>query len=234
MKNIIPFKKDVIFKTKISEITSISLEHTLNLQKDKVVGEFIVSGDYKVTDNSTSTLPFELKLPFEIVIDERYKTDKATIDIDDFYYEIVNDSILNISIDVLIDKLEEQPLIEFEDLTDLTPVRDMIEEEEEMEDLFLREEKEETVEKVEEVKEEELNEDIRESASEKINSLFSQFSKDSEAYVSYSVFIVREGDSVESILEKYNISIDDLKKYNDLSNLQIGDKLIIPNIDERD
>ena len=28
MKNIIPFKKDVIFKTNISEVTSISLENT--------------------------------------------------------------------------------------------------------------------------------------------------------------------------------------------------------------
>ena len=34
MKNIIPFKKDVIFKTNISEITSISLENTLNINKD--------------------------------------------------------------------------------------------------------------------------------------------------------------------------------------------------------
>ena len=29
MKNIIPFKKDIIFKTKLGEITSIYLENTL-------------------------------------------------------------------------------------------------------------------------------------------------------------------------------------------------------------
>ena len=39
---------------------------------------------------------------------------------------------------------------------------------------------------------------------EKINSLFSNFSKDSEVYVTYNVYIVREGDTIESILEKNN------------------------------
>ena len=69
---------------------------------------------------------------------------------------------------------------------------------------------------------------------EKINSLFNQFSKDSEVYVTYNVFILRDGDSIDSIMEKYNISLDELKKYNDLSNLKIGDKIIIPNTYERD
>ena len=42
MKNIIPFKKDVIFKTNLSEITSISLENTLNLKNDTISGDFSV------------------------------------------------------------------------------------------------------------------------------------------------------------------------------------------------
>ena len=69
---------------------------------------------------------------------------------------------------------------------------------------------------------------------EKIDSLFNQFSKDSEVYVTYNVFIVREGDTLESILEKYNIDLEELKKYNDLSEIKLGDKLIIPNNYERD
>ena len=63
MKNIIPFKKDVIFKTNLSEITSISLENTLNVEKDIVKGEFLISGEYKISDNSTSVEPFELNIP---------------------------------------------------------------------------------------------------------------------------------------------------------------------------
>ena len=56
-----------------------------------------------------------------------------------------------------------------------------------------------------------------------------KLSKDSEVYVTYNVLIIRDGDTIDSILEKYNVTEDELKKYNDLSNLQLGDKLIIPN-----
>ena len=274
MKNIIPFKKDIIFKTNLSEITSISLENTLNLKDDTVLGEFIISGEYKVSDKSTTVEPFELKLPFEIVIDDRYDTDKATVDIDDFYYEIVNDNVLSVSIDVLIDKLQEKPLIELEDLVEVTPVREILDSGEESEGESLdskvdevREDKEEIINGSTEESRDEKNE-VAESLSEesrkgkikmveseekevsnivlpnkleeqseiveeKMNSLFNQISKDSEVYVTYNVFILRDGDTIDSILEKYNITEEELRKYNDLSNLQLGDKIIIPNSYER-
>lgn len=218
MKNIIPFKKDIIFKTNISEVTSISLENSLNLKGDIIKGEFIVSGEYKISDKSESVDPFNLNLPFEIVIDEKYDTSKATIDIDDFYYEIVNDNVLRIAIDVLIDKLEEKPLIEEFELIDETPKRTVLEErciEEEV------------------IEEKPLLQEEKEEVADKIESLFNQFSKDSEVYVTYNVFIVREGDTIESILDKYGIELEELKKYNDLSELKLGDKLIIPNSYEK-
>lgn len=222
MKNIIPFKKDVIFKTNISEVTSISLEHSLTLDNDLIKGEFIVNGEYKISDKSNTVDPFNLNLPFEIVIDEKYNTSSATIDIDDFYYEIVNDNILRVAIDVLIDKLEERPLINDFDLIDETPKREVLEIEEE------RCIEKEEVEEVKEVVEKERN------VKEKIESIFSSFSKDSEIYVTYNVYIVRDGDTIESILDKYGVDIEELKKYNDLSELKLGDKLIIPNSYERD
>ena len=227
MKNIIPFKKDIIFKTNLSEITSISLEHTLSLNNDTVSGEFIISGEYKVSDKSTSVEPFELNIPFEIVIDDRYDSQGATIDIDDFYYEIINNNVLSVSIDVLIDKLKEKPVVEIEDLVEedkqlevLNNDRICDDEEEDCMENILLDEKEEII--------EESNPD------ENIKSLFNQFNTDSDVYVTYNVFIVREGDNVDSILDKYGISIEDLKEYNDISDLKIGDKLIIPNKYERD
>ena len=228
MKNIIPFKKDVIFKTNISEVTSISLENTLAIKDDLIKGEFIVSGEYKISDKSNTVDPFNLNLPFEIVIDERYNTEHATADIDDFYYEIVNDNVLRIAIDVLIDKLEERPLIDDFELVDETPKRDVIEER--------CIEKEETIEdKQEEIsKERSIESETKEDMQEKIDSLFNQFSKDSEVYVTYNIYIVRDGDTLESILDKYNVDLEELKKYNDLSELKLGDKLIIPNSYERD
>ena len=232
MKNIIPFKKDVIFKTNLSEITSIALENTLTLKNDTVSGEFIVSGEYKVSDNSTSVEPFELKLPFEIVMDDRYDTKSATIDIDDFYYEIVNDNVLRVCIDVLIDNLKEKPVV---DIVDLIEEDSPIEvKEETFEDRICNVEEEDCVndEKVNTV-EEKTNEVKELDSEEKIKSLFNQFNSDSDVYVTYNVFIVREGDNVDSILEKYGVTLDELKEYNDLNDLKIGDKLIIPSKYER-
>ena len=37
MKQIIPFKKDLLFKTKVSEITSISLEREISAPGDGIV-----------------------------------------------------------------------------------------------------------------------------------------------------------------------------------------------------
>ena len=225
MKNIIPFKKDVIFKTNISEVTSISLENTLTVNEDIVKGLFIVSGEYKISDKSISVDPFNLELPFEIVIDEKYDTSKAIIDIDDFYYEIVNNNVLSVSIDVLVDHLQEKPLIEMEDLVDVTPVRTVLDlEEEEMENSV----EERCVEE-----EETLPKRNSENIEEKINSIFSNGTFNDEVYVTYNVFIIRDGDTLDSIMEKYNVTQDELEKYNDLSNLKLGDKLIIPNSYER-
>jgi len=44
------------------------------------------------------------------------------------------------------------------------------------------------------------------------------------------VYIVREGDTIDSIMSKYKITRDLLNEYNDLNELKLGDKLIIPEI----
>ena len=229
MKNIIPFKKDVIFKTNLSEITSISLENTLNLKDDTISGDFIISGDYKVSDKSTTVEPFELNIPFEIVLDDRFDTKKATIDIDDFYYEIVNNNVLSVSIDVLVDHLGEKPLVDLEDLVDVTPVRVVLDsEDDDMEEKSIKEEviEERCIEEEEELPKRDMD---KEELEEKINSIFNNSTFTDDVYVTYNVFILRDGDTLDSIMEKYNITKEELEKYNDLSNLQLGDKLIIPN-----
>ena len=247
MKNIIPFKKDVIFKTNLSEITSISLENTLNLKDDTISGDFIISGDYKVSDKSTTVEPFELNIPFEIVLDDRFETKRAIVDIDDFYYEIINSNVLSVSIDVLVDHLEEKPLIDSEELVDVPLVREVLDSEDddmEKENIFKEENK---VEETRCIEEENKIEDVRciekeeivprkdeNELEQKINSIFNNSSFSDEVYVTYNVFILREGDTLDSIMEKYNITKEELEKYNDLDNCGLGDKLIIPNSYERD
>ena len=49
-----------------------------------------------------------------------------------------------------------------------------------------------------------------------------------ESYETYSICIIREGDTIESILEKYSVTKEELEEYNDLSELRMGMKLIIP------
>ena len=215
LKKIVPFKKDIIFKTNIVEITSISLEHSLHLEdKSLISGEFIISGEYKMTDTSVDTDKFSFNLPFDINIDEKYKLDNMTVDIDDFYYELVNNNILSVNIDVLIDKLEEKisPIIEDEIVTQDDSL---------IEKIRCNDSKE-----VIEVIEEPIKKE-REDITEIFNSEIKE-----ENYLTYKVYIVKEDDTVESIIKKYNINHDKLMEYNDLTEVKTGDKLIIPQTNE--
>ena len=211
MVKIIPFKKDIIFKTNLSEITSISLEHNLNKEGiSEISGNFVISGQYKIADTSVDVEDFSYELPFSINLDEKYILDKAEIDIDDFYYEIVNDSVLSVNIDVIVTNLEER-IVEKELVEELEPVRkEIVEVNDEME----------LEEKVEEPRCIE-DEDIP-------NTLFDNISTFGETYKSYKVYIVREGDTLETILEKYNKTKEEIEEYNDLNEMKLGDKIIIP------
>ena len=63
MKQMIPFVKDISLDSKISEITSIALEHNLRMENnDSVVGTFTISGKYKMNDISINEEVFEKKI----------------------------------------------------------------------------------------------------------------------------------------------------------------------------
>lgn len=250
MKKIIPFKKEVIFKTNIYDITSISLEHELKIDHLNIGGEFIVSGEYKISESSKTTEPFKLNIPFEIVIDDIFDTSDANCDIDDFYYEIKDDKILSISIDVCVDKLKEK-LID-EKIPNLEIKKDIIEElfEEDrseinelnklsknenkvveakiIDDSIISKDSISTVSNNESVTVKEYNDKNELNISTNKNiSLFSHINEE-ENYVSYTVYIIRDGDTIESISDKYSIELEEINKYNNISDLKIGDKLIIP------
>ena len=71
MKEIIPLKKDIIFKTKISEVTSINLEHDYKILDDIVEGTVYLSGSYKMTEASVIEEDFVYNIPFSIAISKR-------------------------------------------------------------------------------------------------------------------------------------------------------------------
>lgn len=248
MKQIISFKKDIPFNTKIGEITSISLEHSLKMTElDHISGEFVVSGDYKITDISINREPFSYNLPFDITLDTKYNAQKAKIDIDDFYYEITNDQILNVNIDVLIDGIEvvnefkiEKEVEEVRNST--TDVEDIVEE---LDDLQFIEEHEEVrgdENMEEEVDDREVIDLFKEietppidiaiedntGADEKLKSLFDSFDDKNETFTTYHVHIVRESDTIESITTKYKTTKEEIAAYNKIDELKLGDKIVIP------
>ena len=213
MKKLIPFHKDLSFDNKIHEISSISLEHTLKLNEgNQISGEFIVSGTYKLTEASINVDPFEYILPFSISIDKKYETKNINVDINDFYYELVNNQILSINIEVVIDNLEEK------------------------EETFVTKEKTVIPNEPEDIREETPNEENQEEIetvsktenenTETTKSIFENLDEN-ERYAVYKVHVVTENDTVESILQKYQITKEELEAYNDLNDVQMGSKLII-------
>ena len=124
MKKIVPFTKDLMFKTRIGEITSIALDNTLKLENNNVYGEFIISGTYKMLGGETEE-EFKYNVPVDITIDTKYDTTNCLISIDDFSYEIINEEKLKVNISVMLDDLDikEDPIetIEVEASDDRTP-----------------------------------------------------------------------------------------------------------------
>ena len=85
MKKLVPFRKELEFNTEVAEITSISLEHTLQkIEENFISGDLVLTGEYKIVDVSLNTEKFDFKLPFDINIDNHYDTKNLVIDIDDF------------------------------------------------------------------------------------------------------------------------------------------------------
>lgn len=233
MKQIIPFEKEIDFKTMVTEITSISIEHTLNLQDDNIInGDFIIAGTYKMTKASQIDEDFSYKIPIEIAIDSKYDATSANFDIDDFTYQIIDETKLSVHIDLLLDNLNQKQIdipniIEEENTNRENNTK---EDDEIIEDLF----KDLSTDTKLEIEQPQLNDNTNTLPSSQTpnvtSSIFSIFKDADETYSTYHVYIVREGDSLDQILENYKITKDKLEEYNNLSEIKIGDKLIIPSI----
>ena len=251
MKQIIPFKKDLLFKTKVSEITSISLEHSIAIKNsEKISGEFHITGDYKMTEASINRENFNFKIPFDIELESKYIPSTLTIDIDNFYYEVVNNEALQVNIDLYIEgeKEKEEKIIEIPPTTE-QPKEMNIEipnlEENEITSSFFPENKEEKPEKSSSEEREEklipeitspkkdtiIFEEEQQKTSKKEFNLFENIDN-SDTYVTYYVYIVKEQDTIDSIMKKYNIDKESISLYNNLEEIKPGMKLIIPNKNE--
>ena len=253
MKQIIPFVKDISFNTNISEITSIALEHNLQMENaDSIVGNFTISGKYKINDISVNEEVFEKEVLFDITLDDKYDASKVKIDIDNFYYEIINDEYLRVHIDVLVQNLvyvkNEVKMIDEVEKPELVipdvPTSEDKKNEERSDDL-VENEKEIIKTNEERKKENILEEKNSENSKENIeisenniveeniaSNISASFLNETEKYVTYKVHIIRENETIDDIKEKYGIDKEELEKYNSLDNIVIGSKIIIPTNNE--
>jgi len=278
MKKVIPFEKEIDFKTMVSSITSISLEHTLRAKEDNLIsGYFIVEGSYKMTQASQIDEEFSYKIPVDIEIDNKYDTSNIIIDIDDFTYKVLDEEKLLLNITLYIDALVEKEQIKEEELV-ITELEDITDERnvEVLDNLFLETTVPEKLDvepevdlanletrpnieidvpnNIDQIIEQNLKMNVEPETKPNINSnintntntntntnsyndttnntgvesLFSSFKDGTETFKTYSVYIVKETDSIESIQKKYNIDRESLEEYNDLSNISTGSKIIIP------
>lgn len=228
MKQIIPFQKELIFKTKVCEVTSISLEHSIKKQtSDSIIGVFLVSGDYKMTEGSINREKFSFDIPFEISLEKKYIDNSVKMDIDNFYYEIINSEILKVNIDAYVigDEIinNEKSVIskdQFDNFSSID-VTDGVRSEKDNDEAF----SESSIKYEDTLKIDELND-----LPNNINLLNGIDSGDT--YVTYFVYVVKENDTLDDILKRFNVKREDLEEYNDLSNIHEKAKLIIPSHNE--
>ena len=103
MNKIIPFNKEIKFNESIGEITSILIDDNLKfIDSYTINGDLIVKGSHRIGDIEED---FSYSIPTSITVDDKYDTTKATITVDDFYYEIINDDTLKVKIDLILDNL---------------------------------------------------------------------------------------------------------------------------------
>lgn len=253
MKQIIPFKKDLPFKTKVSEITSISLEREINVEDDGIVsGVFHITGDYKMNEGSINRENFSFDLPFDITLDPRYDIKTVTSDIEDFYYDVLNEDTLKVNIDLFVEanflpekefmeedrvevdaEIEEPKKIEIKSILDEVETNDRNTNEKEIENREAQMKEEITKEKEDRLEIKKIEPPVKEEI-ENIDTmpalaadLFSNLD-DTETYTTYYVYIVKEDDTIDKILTKYGVSKEDLELYNNISEIKPGDKIIVP------
>ena len=243
MNCIIPFTKNIKFNTNISEIVSISLEHEYTANPEEILGNFIITGEYKTHEVSVNKERFEHVVPFSVNLTTKIDPDTVDFAIEDFTYELIDKDTLKVNIEYSINALEvrEEEIFEpvEEERETFDEILDSIDEELEQrkEDEVLEDPVIESVEpeEIEETREDnEMNTLIEEKkiTEEEQEAILESVNPAEETFVTYHIHVMSEIDTIESVCTKYNTTQSLLGEYNDLSTVAIGDKIIIPDINE--
>lgn len=229
MNLIIPFTKDIKFNTSIVEIVSISLEHDYTVNDSEILGNFIISGDYKSHEVSVNKEHFEYVLPFSVDLTTRIDRESVDFAIEDFTYEIKNNDTLEVRIEYSINALEEKQEEPKEEIIE-EPLFERVEENTTLEDMLDSIDEDITRDDTE-IKEE-TEEEKRDVSEEDKKTIIDSINEADENFVTYHIHIMKETDTIESVCTKYSTTSSILSEYNDLSTVAVNDKLIIPDINE--
>ena len=231
-------ERDFLFKDSIFEITSISVEHDEDINGSNLEGDFIISGDYRLHEISINKEDFSFKLPFTHEI-SNVNLDTVNLEITDFTYELNNNDELHVHIEYIVSG--EQSLIEFADEKDLdeflnktdAEVVDLTEDKPRFKEVSKEEILNIPAEDSKKEEKEESKKEIKEDKPSEIstNNIIGSINAD-ETYVKYHVHTVMQNDTLEGILDKYKITLTDLKKYNTFEALEVNMKLVIPENEE--
>ena len=214
MKMSIPYEKEIVFNTKIAEITSISLEYEANVLDEDIEGEFIVSGDYKIHELSVNKEPFKYRIPFSVSLTDDIIRDSIKYDINNFTYEVIDDDTLKVNIEfgVSYEMVKEKEEDSKEEL-----IKDAV--------TFPN-------------KEEELEKQKREdAASRELNNLLDDIELNNvsnalNTYVTYHIHILNDGEDVNTIINKYKVTKELIDEYNSGLEWVMGEKVIIPDLQD--
>ena len=232
MNQKIEFKKDCMLKTYVSSITDISLTHDYKILDDTIEGYFDVTGSYKVTMSSVETESFMFTIPFTIALSSLIDKDTIDLKLSDFNYSVEKD-VLHLKMFLDMDYQEIEIKEEVEDSEEIDNMINDLMDKESTTNIKSPSEfhNEVMLDNVIDSKEEVST---KEKVSEKnFNTIFNEVKESN--FSKYKVYIMRSEDTLESILVKYNVTMDEIKEYNDIDNINIGSKIVIPyNKNEQD
>ena len=238
MKENLKIEKELLFKNNIKDITSISLDNDYKINKQQITGNFIINGEYKIHEISINKEKFNFKIPYSYDINNDIDTSTVKVDITNFTYDYKKDELLvNIEYKITGDRKD---VLLFDD-------------EESLDDFLKRNEVEVISDRIDNIKkeidEENNNEPTKDNEEKKVlettkdeirvntdtenekvteKDIINNINNVQDKFITYKVYKLKETDTLESIVMKYHTTIDELKEYNDLSNIKINDKIIIP------
>lgn len=233
MQIIKKINREIEFNYNISEITSICMDIDYKVISNKISGILNLEGDYVSSNLEDTREDFNKKIDFDIDLDENIDTNTVKAEIDDFTYSIDQNKLL-INVDLSLtyefvlfdekkefDKFVESREIDANDIEEIkneeAPILE--EKEESRNDEILDENNEEHEEEFAP-----LEEDKRKIE----DSIIDMASNFDDEFITYHIYIVNDVDTLDGIAEKYHISIDIIREYNNIENIKSGMKLVIP------